>query len=121
VHELAVCQSLIDQVERIALEKGASRADRILLSIGPLSGIEPELLIRAFSIAKSGTIAENARLEIETGEVIVACRSCGASGVVPANRLLCPSCDGWQVNLKSGDEMLLLSLEVSGIEKTAHE
>jgi len=55
-------------------------------------------------------------LEIRTGPVEVECRSCGASGEAQANRLLCPSCGDWQVDLIAGDELLLLRLEVSDIK-----
>ena len=115
MHEMSICQGLINQVERIAREKGASRVESIVLSIGPLSGVEPELLNRAFEIACAETVAENSVLEIETGPVVVECRKCGASGAAEVNRLLCPSCGDWQVNLVQGDEMLLLRLELSGI------
>jgi len=115
VHEMTICQGLIDQVGRIAREQGASRVDNIVLSIGPLSGIEPQLLSRAFDIACLETIAEDAELEIETGPVVVECRCCGAIGEARINRLKCPSCGDWQVNLKQGDELLLLRLEISGI------
>ena len=113
MHEMSICQGLLDQVERIAGEKGAKRVDSILLSVGPLSGVEPDLLSRAFEVAKLQTIAENSTLEIRTGPVVVECRSCGASGEAGVNRLLCPSCGDWQVDLVEGDELLLLRLEVS--------
>ena len=115
MHEMAICQGLINQVERIAQERGASRVDSIVLSIGPLAGVEPELLSRAYEVARADTIAKDAELEIETGPVVVECRSCGSVGEARANRLLCPSCGDWKVNLKQGDELLLLRLEVSGI------
>lgn len=113
MHEMSICQGLLDQVERIAAEKGAKRVDSIVLSIGPLSGVEPELLSRAYEVAKLKTIAEYATLEIRTGPVVVECRSCGANGEAGVNRLLCPSCGGWQVDVLEGDELLLLRLEVS--------
>jgi len=109
----------MDQVERIAVEQGASRVDRIVLSIGPLSGIEPVLLRRAYEAACLQTVAENAYLEIETGGIEVECRSCGAKGEAEVNRLLCPACGDWKVNLVKGDELLLLRLEVSGIRTPA--
>jgi len=115
MHEMSICQSLLDQVERIAKERCASRVDSIVLSIGPLAGVEAVLLSRAFEVARLQTVAENAELEIQTGPIVVECRSCGASGEARVNRLLCPSCGGWQVNLVKGDELLLLRLEVSGI------
>jgi len=116
MHEMSICQALMDQVERIAKEQGASRVDSIVLSVGPLSGVEPVLLSRAYEVARLQTVAENAPLEIETGAIVVECRSCGASGEAQVNRLVCPSCGNWQVNLVKGDELLLLRLEVSGIE-----
>ena len=115
MHEMSICQALMDQVERIAGEQGASRVDKIVLSIGPLAGVEPELLSRAYEVACLQTIAENAELEIETGPIVVECRKCGASGEAGVSRLVCPSCGDWQVNLTQGDELLLLRLEVSGI------
>ncbi|MDH3903720.1 MAG: hydrogenase maturation nickel metallochaperone HypA [Xanthomonadales bacterium] len=119
MHEMSICQALMDQVERIASEKGASLVDKIVLSIGPLAGVEPELLSRAYEISRAGTVAENAELEIETGPIVVECRSCGASGEAQVSRLVCPSCDDWQVNLTQGDELLLLRLEVSGISDSS--
>ena len=115
MHELAVCQGLINEVERLAKQHKAGRIDSIVLSIGPLSGVEPHLLKRAFDIARLDTVAKDAELEIESGPVIVECRSCGASGEVQPNYMLCPSCGDWQVNMKQGDELLLLRLEVSDI------
>ena len=112
---MSICQGLINQLEQIAKEKSASRVDSIVLSIGPLSGTEPELLSRAFEIARVDTVAKHAELVIETGPVVVECRSCGASGEAQVNRLLCGSCGDWQVNLVQGDELLLLRLELSGI------
>lgn len=114
MHEFAVCQGLINQVERLAKERNASRIHSIVLSIGPLSGVEPHLLEQAFTVARMDTAAQDAELEIETGPVIVECRSCGKSSEVQVNRLLCPSCGNWQVNMTQGDELLLLRVEVSG-------
>ena len=82
---------------------------------GPLAGVEPELLSRAFEVARAETVANDAELAIETGPVVVECRSCGASGEARVNRLVCPSCDDWKVDLKQGDELLLLRLELSEI------
>jgi hydrogenase nickel incorporation protein HypA/HybF len=117
VHELAVCQGLINEAERIARDEGASQVDNIVLSIGPLSGVEPPLLERAFEIARMGTMAENAELEIQSGAIVVKCRICGNSGEASSNRLLCQNCGDWRVSVEQGEEMLLLRLELSGIEK----
>jgi len=111
MHELAICQGLMTRVEQSALENRATSVKRIFLSVGALSGVEPPLLARAFEIVRLGTIAEAAELEIETGPVIVECSACGARSEVRINRLLCGSCGNWRVQVKEGEELLLLSLE----------
>jgi hydrogenase nickel incorporation protein HypA/HybF len=111
MHELAVCQGLMAQVEQVALENGAASVEKIFLSVGALSGVEPPLLKRAFEIARMGTVAESAELDIETGPIIVECGECGASTAARVNRLLCGSCQNWRVKVTAGDELLLLRLE----------
>ena len=65
MHELAVCQSLLEEVKRVARENGAASVTRIVLKVGPLSGVEADLLRNAYPLAAAGTIAEDAELEIE--------------------------------------------------------
>ncbi len=112
MHELAVCQALLDEVERVAAASGARAVRRIQISIGPLSGVEAGLLARAFSVARAGGIAEHASLELEETPVRVHCPACGKDSDAAANRLLCASCGGWRVRLISGDELLLRQVEL---------
>jgi hydrogenase nickel incorporation protein HypA/HybF len=111
MHELAVCQALIDQVETIAGQHHARQVNEIFVEIGPLSGVEPALLEQAFDIASAGTVADGAKLVIRTLPVRVSCRQCGAITTALPSRLVCGVCNDWQTQLVSGDEMLLASLE----------
>lgn len=113
MHELSICQSLLDQVEGIARQHGASRVERILLQVGPLSGLEPALLMSAWPLAAAGTVAETAALVIEPAPIRVQCRECGAESAATANRLLCGACSGFHTRLVSGDELLLAQLELT--------
>jgi hydrogenase nickel incorporation protein HypA/HybF len=112
VHELAICQSVIDQVESLARVHGSRRVARVTLAIGALAGVEPELLAQAFEIARAGTVAEGAQLEIRCTPVQVTCLHCGHTSAASPPRLVCPSCDTWQVRVISGEEMLLQSVEL---------
>ena len=116
MHELSVCLALMQQVETIAARHGANRVTSISLKIGPLSGIEPALLENAFPLAATGTVAADAQLLIEHSDIVVRCTACGECSVVAANRLLCASCGDFRTNLESGDEMLLASLELDGVQ-----
>jgi hydrogenase nickel incorporation protein HypA/HybF len=121
MHELAVCQGLMSQVERIAADNQASAVERIVLQVGLLSGVEPPLLQRAFEVARAGTVAANAELEIKTGPVRLRCRECNEESEARPNRLLCAACGDWRVQVLEGEEMLLVSLELSGRSALARD
>ena len=117
MHELSVCQSLLEEVKRVARENGAGSVTRIVLKLGPLSGVEPDLLRNAYPLAAAGTVAENAELEIEIAGIIVSCSQCGGESPAVANKLLCAHCGDYRTKLVSGDEMVLQSLELDDIER----
>jgi len=119
MHEMAVCNELLDQVRANVLKHGAKSVGSITVRIGALSGVEPDLLQRAFTIARAGAYTDNARLIIETVAVRVRCRSCSNENDAAPNRLLCDACGGYAVDLIGGDELLLASLELHGMPDAA--
>jgi hydrogenase nickel incorporation protein HypA/HybF len=112
MHELSVCQALIGQVQDIARQHRATSVTVVNVRIGPLSGVEPDLLEQAFPLASAGTVAEASRLVIEKLPVRVRCETCGAETAAEANRLICGRCGDWHTRLLGGDEMLLASVEL---------
>jgi hydrogenase nickel incorporation protein HypA/HybF len=121
MHELSICQAMLTQVERIAAEHGTPSVDKIVLLIGPLSGVEPPLLDRAFSVARCGTVAQSAAMEIQIGPIVVSCNSCGESGEVDASKLICRNCGDWRVTVRQGEELILKSVELSSIDPDTHQ
>jgi len=117
MHELSVCLSLLEEVKRVARENNAGSVTRIIVKIGPLSGVEPDLLRNAYPIAAAGTIAEDAELEIEATSIVVSCSQCGGESSATANKLLCAHCGDYRTKLLSGDEMILQSLELDDINQ----
>jgi hydrogenase nickel incorporation protein HypA/HybF len=112
MHEMAICQALLEQVEGIARQH-AGTVSRVRVLVGPLSGVEPRLLESAYALARAGTAAETSELVIEDAAVRVRCRSCGVESTANPNRLLCGACGDWHTELTSGDELLLLRVELS--------
>ena len=102
----------MDQVGQVARRENAVRVTVVTLLLGPLSGVEPQLLADAWPIASAGSVAEGAELAVETMPVRVACLECGAESEVAPNRLLCGSCGGFRTRLLSGEELLLKSVEL---------
>jgi len=111
MHELSICQALIDQVENLAHDNQAIAVRAIWLQVGPLSGAEIPLLERAYPVAAAGTVAESAELFILPMPVRVRCKTCGEETEARANRLLCGECGDYHTELISGDEMVLSRLE----------
>ena len=112
MHELSNCQALLDQVE--AISRGHSgRVDRIRVSIGPLSGVDAGQLERAFGVASAATALEGTELAISATAIRVRCRDCDAETTASANRLLCGHCGSWRTRLASGDELLLLGIDLT--------
>jgi hydrogenase nickel incorporation protein HypA/HybF len=112
MHEFAVCQDMLTQIESIAAEEQAAAVDMVTVRIGPLSGIEAHLLKQAFPLAAAGTVAEKAELIIEALPIRVKCQICNAETEAKANRLICGECGDYHTQLLSGDEMLLASVEL---------
>jgi hydrogenase nickel incorporation protein HypA/HybF len=112
MHELAICQALMDQVENIALERNALCVTSIVVGMGPLSGVEAQLLKNAYPIASAGTVAEHAELIIESLPIRVKCGQCGSESDALPNKLVCKQCGDWRTTLVSGDELMLMSVEL---------
>ena len=116
MHELSVCLSLLREVERVARENNAGRVTRIVVTVGPLSGVEPDLLRNAYPLAVAGTVAEDAEFQIDLSEIVVKCSQCGTESKARPNRLICGECGDYRTELVSGDEMILQSLELDDID-----
>lgn len=111
MHELSVCRFLIRKAEEIAKEEQAEKITRIGVQVGPLAGVEPELLSEAFASASQGTLAEGAELRIRETPIQVRCSKCGAESEVKANYLVCGLCGSQDTQLISGNELMLANIE----------
>ena len=111
MHELAICQALIEQIQSVAAEQCLESVARIVIRIGPLSGAEPELIARAFPLVAAGTVAANASLELQPSPVRIRCLDCSNEMQTTPNHLLCGNCGSWRTQVTQGDELLLDRLE----------
>ena len=101
------------QVESIALEHRAQSVTSVVVAMGPLSGVEAQLLKNAYPIASAGTVAADAELVIDSLPVTVSCAHCGSVTSVLPNRLVCANCGDWHTTLVSGDELQLFRVELA--------
>lgn len=112
MHELSVCQALLEEVTGIARRHGARAVERISVEVGPLAGIEPGLLTSAFEIARRGTCAAEAELSVAMLEIRVRCADCGVVSAAQPNCLLCAACGGYRIRVQQGAELRLRKIEL---------
>jgi hydrogenase nickel incorporation protein HypA/HybF len=113
MHEVSLMQDTLILAAQHARQAGGTRIHRLMMRIGPLSGVVPETLEFAFEIVAKGTIAEGGRLEIERVPIVCHCRTCDTEFTAADMLCECPTCKTPSFDLRSGREMHLMSVEVS--------
>lgn len=112
MHEISVAQSIIDIAEANARKQNCRCIQTIKIRLGEFTTIVPEALEFAFEIARRGTLAEDATLEIESVPMVTRCALCGnVSNPVRQICLLCPKC-GLPLEIVSGEELRVEYIEV---------
>ena len=112
MHELSLCQNLIDQLNTLVLRHQAIAVSRVEVEAGMLSGVEPELLEAAFAMAREGTVAEAAELIMRVPPPRILCAACGSEAETPPNDLRCPICQSTDTELIAGHELILARVEL---------
>jgi hydrogenase nickel incorporation protein HypA/HybF len=108
MHELGLCTSIVEAVER----RGGDRpVARVRVRVGRLHHVHPDAFDQSFAVAALGTVAEDATAELVLLPVQVTCRSCGATSVVDELVGSCPACHGVDLEVTGGDELVLESIE----------
>lgn len=117
MHELSIAQALVEQVERVVLAEGAQCANKVMIAVGALSGADPEALRGAFPLVAEGTSAEAAELIIEVVAARVRCLACGSETVAENYFVGCAVCGSRDVELVSGRELTITSVELEVDER----
>ncbi|HYQ81406.1 MAG TPA: hydrogenase maturation nickel metallochaperone HypA [Anaeromyxobacteraceae bacterium] len=111
MHEYSLVQSLVGRVEAEARARGALAVHRVVVSVGALSGVDPDLFQTAYQTFRGGTGCERAELELRRVEAGWTCPACRRS-LEPGAPLCCPEC-GRPAELPPGaDELLLERIEM---------
>ena len=110
MHEASLVRTLIRQVEAIAERHAEARVAEVSVSVGDFSGVEPELLRMAFERQIAVTPLDGARLRLAHVPLEGVCSQCNSEFSIVAFRFICPHCEGSQVTVLRGEEMILESL-----------
>jgi hydrogenase nickel incorporation protein HypA/HybF len=112
MHELSLACSLVEEAERVLDAENADRAVCVTVGVGRLSGIDPGAFEFAFPLAAAGTRLAGAKLVLHDRPVRVRCRACGRESSPDFPHRSCVLCSADDVDLISGHELMIESMEV---------
>lgn len=112
MHELSITQQILDIAISKAGEAGAATVKRINLVIGDMSSVMDDCVQFYFDFLSQDSIAQGAQLSFQRIPLKVRCRHCGHSFTPEGEAWSCPQCQEWNVEIISGNEFYLDSIEV---------
>ncbi|WP_263374535.1 hydrogenase maturation nickel metallochaperone HypA [Granulicella aggregans] len=117
MHEISIAESILEIADEQARAQHARSIQLIKLRLGEFTTIVREALEFAFEIARQGTLAEHAVLEIERVPILVRCAVCDkATQPVAGICLICTVC-GFPMEILSGEELQIEYIEVETEEE----
>ncbi len=112
MHEMSLCESVLQILEDNARSRGFERVRTVWLEVGGLSGVEPEALRFCFDVVMQDTLADHARLELIELPGQAWCMQCEKAVQVGQRFAPCPDCASYQLQVTGGTEMRIKELEV---------
>ncbi|MES9876535.1 MAG: hydrogenase maturation nickel metallochaperone HypA [Candidatus Sedimenticola sp. 6PFRAG1] len=113
MHEMSLCEGILQVLEDNAKEQGYSKVKTVWLEIGELSGVEIEAMRFGFDAVMRNSLADGAKLEIIRLPGQAWCMQCAKNVVVKQRFDECPDCGSYQLQVTGGDEMRIKELEVA--------
>ena len=110
VHELSLCQAILEHVEARSDGRPVRQVD---VRIGHLRQVVPDSLQFSWEMLTEGTDLDGVELVVEHVPAVVRCRACGADTTLDLPVLACATCEGLDVELRSGEELDLASIDVA--------
>lgn len=116
MHELAICEGIID-VAVAALRDGGSsslpRVSTVTVRIGRLTGIVADSLRQYFDLLIPGTPLAGAALVLEEVPIRGRCTDCLAEFAIDTLSFMSPCCESGVAELLSGRELQVISLDTA--------
>jgi len=113
MHEMSMCESIVQILEDQAQVHGYSRVKAVRLEIGPFSCADPEAMRFCFDATTRNSLADGARLDILMTEGEAWCFACSLSVSINTRTDPCPRCGSHQLQVTAGEEMRIKDMEVA--------
>ena len=87
---------------------------QVTVRIGHLRQVVPDALQFGWEVLTEGTELKGCELLIEQVPATVKCQKCDGETTLDMPILMCGSCESFDVTLLSGEEFLIVSMDVTG-------
>jgi hydrogenase nickel incorporation protein HypA/HybF len=110
---MGIARGIMDIVTREMEKAGARRLKKVVVRVGEITAVEPAALVFCFEACIEGTGMRGATLEVEESALKGMCPSCGDTFEMKGFPASCPACGSAPIEMVSGDELDLVSIETS--------
>jgi hydrogenase nickel incorporation protein HypA/HybF len=110
VHELSLCEAILAKAIKHADGRSVKQVN---VRIGHLRQVVPDALLFGWEVLTDSTDLKGTELVIEQIPATVRCSECGKESTLDMPILACGSCGSFEVKLLSGDEFLVVSMELA--------
>jgi hydrogenase nickel incorporation protein HypA/HybF len=112
MHEMALCEGILNVLKAEAQRQSFARVKKVWLEVGPFSGAEPEALKFCYDAVTRGSLAERSQLEVISSPGTAFCFDCLKSVAIAVRQEPCPDCGGHRLQVTGGEELKIKELEV---------
>ena len=112
VHELSLCDAIVGTTMKHA---DGRAVQQVTVRIGHLRQVVPDALQFGWELLTESTDLKGAELVIEQVPATVACLECTAETTLDMPILVCGACGSFDVRLLTGEEFLIVSMEVAEV------
>ena len=112
MHELSLCQRLVEIINQQAADLNCKRVTKVSLEIGQLIAIDPAAFRFGFEVVAVGTLAEKAHLEIIEIKGQAHCEVCQKTVTLNRYYDACSTCGEFSLTIVQGEELRVKSMEV---------
>jgi hydrogenase nickel incorporation protein HypA/HybF len=109
MHELSLSSAIVNTVVKHAAGRQVTLVN---LRVGHLRQVVPDTLRFYFGFVADGTVCAGARLEQELVPARLSCAPCERQWEIDFPSFRCPACGGTDVEVLSGNEFEVESIEV---------
>lgn len=116
MHELGLVVEVVEIVERVARENKIGQVGKVVLDVGEMYYIVPNIMRSVYRSAIKGTVLEGSALEMNFIPASARCRSCETVFNPLEADGICPSCGESDYEVTGGKEFEIRQIEAAAAQ-----